>query len=109
MSEMKTLSCETGLHFIVPRREPVFHLVGHEGAHGLVTLDIVKIWARQVLADGNDFTPYYAELYVGMPNESRLIRCEVGIAGTSKKPKGIITSDGVPGIWVAGVLWTCDL
>lgn len=109
MSEIRTAVHPDGLHGITARREPVFHAVSHDGAHWLATLDIVKLWARQTLVNQTGFEPYFAELYVGMPNEPRLLRCELGITGSSKKPKLTITSDGILGVRAAGVLWTCDL
>jgi hypothetical protein len=98
-----------GLHGIAPRQEPVFHAVSHDGAHWIATLDIVKLWGHQVLANSCDFDVYYAELYVGMPGESKLMRCDLGFAGTGKKPKLIVTIDEDTDGWLAGVLWTCDL
>lgn len=109
MTETPTIACGSGLHLVTSRREPVFHTVGHEGSHGLVTLDIVKVWARQVLISETDFGSFYTEPYVGMPGEPRLIRCELGFAGTDKKPKMTVTIDKDQDGWVAGVLWTCDL
>lgn len=104
MTEGQGYNCATGLHFVTPRREPVFHAVGHDGAHFLTTLDIVKVWCRQVISQGCTFDVYYAELYVGMPGETGLKRCTLGLAGTSKKPKMTVTTPGI-----SGVLLTCDL
>lgn len=104
MVDDQRYDCATGLHFVMPRREPVFHAVGHDGTHLLTTLDIVKVWCRQVITQGYDFDAYYFELYVGMPDETGLRRCDLGLAGTSKKPKMTVSAPGIP-----GVLWTCDL
>jgi hypothetical protein len=106
---LKTISCESGLHFMESSREPIFHTVGHDGSHGLATLDVIKLWTRQVITNGYDFDVYYAELYAGMPNEPKLLRCNLGFAGTDKKPKLIVTIDKDQDGWLAGVLWTSDL
>lgn len=109
MTETRPIGCETGLHSIPPSREPILHAVGHDGSHFLVTLDIAKIWGHRVLADGYGFDVFYAELYVGMPGEPKLMRCELSLAGTDKKPKLLISISEDTDGWLTGVLRTCDL
>lgn len=93
-----------GLYGINPRREPVFHAVSHDGAHWIATLNVIKRWGDVMRTQSVGPEVFYAELYVGMPDETGLKRCDLGLAGTSKKPKVTVSAPGIP-----GVLWTCDL
>lgn len=102
--DVPNVTCHSGIHVMESRQEPVFHAVSREGAHLLVALDVVRAWGRAIHRDGVPPDACYAELYVGMPNRPKLIRCDIGFAGMSRKPKMLITSENIP-----GVLWGCDL